>query len=135
MRRRLRLLLQYRAANRLRIRPGKRRLEGRHCVENHAKQEEVAPRISFLAPHLLGRHVADRSQHRAGIGESREAAGGLKIGNRLNEGQTEIKDLDVAALGQKDVFRFEVPVSNPFRMRRRQSFSNGRPNIRRPPPG
>src|SRR5262245_1058324 len=40
-----------------------------HLIEDHPKAEDVRAMIGILAPHLLGRHVAYGSHHRARISD------------------------------------------------------------------
>ena len=42
---------------------------GRHLVHDNSEGKQVGAGIQFLAPHLLGRHIGDRAQGRAGAGK------------------------------------------------------------------
>jgi len=58
----------------------KREHTGRHLVEHRAEGKQVAPRVQFLAPGLLRRHVGDGADGGAGIGQL--LVDGERVGGR-----------------------------------------------------
>ncbi len=77
-----------------------RPLAGQHFVDHHAQRKHVGTRVEFAFGDLLGRHVGWRADH---AGQLR----GLAVDEMRG---AEVADLDVAALGQHDVFRLQVAV-------------------------
>src|SRR5208282_5362473 len=85
-----------------------------------SKRKQVRAGVEFPAPHLFGRHVGDRAQHRSGAGEV-GLVHGLSCGYgfvggaaRHYLGKPKVEDLGVAALGDEDVCRLDVAVNNAF---------------------
>src|SRR5260370_14015096 len=93
-----------------------------HLVQCDSKRKQVGSRIQFLAPNLLGRHVRNGPNCRAGAGEylvcgDRRAYRCANAFRRLTKlRQSEIENLRVAALSEKDVRGLNVAVNNSFRM-------------------
>ena len=85
---------------------------GHHFVQDDAKREDVGPRVERIAQRLLGRHVQNRSNRGARIGERCRRLGGL--GDR---GKAEVEQLRVAARRDEDVRRLDVAVDDARRMR------------------
>lgn len=105
-------------------------LAGEHFIENRAEAEDVGARVGLLAAHLLGRHVAHRAHHRAGLGDGSFLRGVIRPQRRGEgtraagePGQAKIENLDPAIGRDKDVFRLQVAVHDPFFMRGRQPGS------------
>ena len=57
---------------------------GEHLVEHGAEREQVRARVDRLAAHLLRRHVADRAEHDAGVGDRRRT---VSVAPSLARGQ------------------------------------------------
>ena len=90
---------------------------GRHLVEHRAAREDVRPGVEGLAARLLGGHVRDRADRRAGAREVRLGHGGrhgavARAGaDGLRAlGQAEVEELRLAAPGHEDVGGLDVPV-------------------------
>ncbi len=91
-----------------------------HFVQHSAKGEQIATRIQFFRPRLLRRHIRYRAERRTGAGEmirarrtrfrvkSRNLARRTGCDHDLR--QSEVQNLGVAALGDKDVRWFDVAV-------------------------
>src|SRR5437867_972464 len=77
-----------------------------------------------LAAHLFGRHVSNRTHHSARI--CLDAHGWrvrVDLGFRLRElRETKIENLYAAIIGDEDVFRFEIAMSNSLRVRRSEAM-------------
>ena len=91
-----------------------------HLVEHRPEREDVGARVGGLAAHLLGRHVADRSQDRARL---RRARGGRRAGlaavapAAFPFREAEVEDLQPALPGDEDVLRLQVAVDDPLVVR------------------
>ncbi len=48
---------------------GERQLARRHFIQDDAERKKIGARVERLAEHLLGRHVGDGAERRAGAGE------------------------------------------------------------------
>ena len=91
-----------------------RPLAGEHLVEHGAKAEDIRPVIDALPPHLLGRHVAHRAEHEAGIGlgalgQSVAALGWLAF-SELRD--AEVENLHAAVSRDEQVLRLEIAVDD-----------------------
>ena len=105
--------------------PAERPLARQHLVEDRPEREEVAPLVRRPASHLLGRHVAHRPEHHAGLRAAGDRPGiGLApvAPVQLQLRETEVQDLDPPVLRQKDVLGLQVPVHDPLLVRRGQSL-------------
>jgi hypothetical protein len=100
-------------------------LPGRHLVEHRAERKEIGAGVGELSPRLLGRHVMHRSHHRSRHGEW----AGLRLGHelrdllaprrrRLDLRETEVQDLHLSAVVDHEIGGLQVPVRDPFRVRR-----------------
>src|SRR5208282_2088665 len=103
-------------------------LPGGHFIEDGTKGEEVAPRIEFLRPHLLGRHISDGTECGTRTGQVLviDIDSGLRVVRcnlvrRTRSGrdpwQSEIKNLGVTALGDENVRSLDVAVNDASRVR------------------
>ena len=83
--------------------------------------------IQRAPPHLLGRHVAQRSHHDARLRvlrlrrRARFVAGLLVLGPLR---QTEVEDLQVAVFRDEEVFGLQVSVDDPLLVRRGEAFGD-----------
>ena len=103
---RRRRLGQHLGHDRLRGRPGERRLAGQHLVGHAAQRVDVAPgRDLALAHRLLGTHVVRRAERHPGLGHP--AAARLARG----QGDAEVGDQRLAVV-QQDVLGLDVAVDH-----------------------
>ena len=119
-----------------------RQLAGRHFIEDDAQGEDIAPRVEAPAPRLLGAHVAQRSQDRAGNGlglfhgqgPGRRRSGGVaSLGARIHQlGQPEVQDLGVAVARDHDIIRLDIPVDDARAVRPGQAFGDLKPDLHGP---
>ena len=122
--REIRRLLRQDRRDRVRRRvPAERALAREHLVQDRPEGEEVGPLVRGLPAHLLGRHVAHRPEHDAGLraagdGAHVRLAALVLLGLELRE--TEVEDLDPAVLRQEQVLGLQVPVDDPLLVRRRE---------------
>ena len=94
-----------------------------HLVEHGAEREDVRARVGFLALELLGRHVLEGPEDRAGLrevrgaghGRQRRQAGLLRHG-RHRLGEAEVEQLH-ARLRDHDVAGLQIPVHDPLPVR------------------
>ena len=105
-----------------------RPMPAEQLVKNAAEREDVAPLIGLEALGLLGRHVADSAEYRAGGGATKgrgrvgEIAFRAAVLQKLRE--AEVEDLHGAAAGQRDVRRFQVAVTDPLLVRGLERIEN-----------
>jgi hypothetical protein len=110
----------------------KRERARRHLVEDDAEREEVGAGVEIFGTGLLGRHVRNGAERRAGAGQivfvdaGCVCGGGLagRSGGRRELGEAEIQHLGVAALGNKDVGRLDVAVDDALGMRGVEAVGN-----------
>ena len=103
--------------------PAEGALAREHLVQDRPEGEEVRPLVRGLPPHLLGRHVAHRPEHDAGLRAAGDGAhvrlsALVLLGLELRE--PEVEDLDPAVLRQEKVLGLQVPVHDPLLVRRRE---------------
>ncbi len=85
-----------------------------HLVEDRAHGKLVRTKVEGLAAGLLGRHVADRAEHRAGLRRLSGRQIRDLLGLLLEElGEPEVEDLDRAVLRDHHVLGLQVPVDDP----------------------
>ena len=100
----------------------KRLLSGDELIQDGAEREDVGAMVNIFRAHLLGRHVTDSSHHRASLG----ALGKRRFRTRsvfalANLGKAEVQNLHPPLIGEKQVFRLQIAMDDPFFMRRRQA--------------
>jgi hypothetical protein len=106
-----------------------RPLAREHLEEHDAEGEDVRPVVHRVAANLLGRHVADRAHHHAGLGSTsdhrrrrRLAAAGAD--RRDLAGETEVEDLHVPVARDEHVLGLQVAMDDALRMRGREALGN-----------
>ena len=119
--------IQNRIENYCRGIAAERQRPGRHLIENAAKREEVGARVQFFAARLLGRHVRNRADRCARTGQMFEFDGGRRcrshVPHRASERvarhlrQSEVQNLGVAPLGDKNIGGLDVAVDDSFGVR------------------
>ncbi len=106
-----------------------RQRAGRHFIQDRAEREQVGACVQFLAAHLFGRHVGDGAERRARAGEVRliddsgnGVGGGCGAADRGRAelrylGETEIQDLGMTAIRNKDVGGLDITMNDALTMR------------------
>jgi hypothetical protein len=98
------------------------RLAGRHLVKHYAKRENISARVELLPLHLFRRHIGHGAHGGAIGGEVPDFLGEViwaAVGSRRTGfGNTEIENLGVLALGDKDISGFDVAVNDLCGVRR-----------------
>ncbi len=99
-----------------------------HFVQDDTERKEIGARIQGFAAGLFGRHVghgADRGAHDGRVEARAGIVGGASRPDLRGElGQPEVQDLHLTAFRDEDVCRLDVPVENPFGMRRIQGIGH-----------
>ena len=129
MTRRDRFLVQDRVQRSDHVAGGKGLLAGRHFVKHDSEREQIAPRVQFFAARLLRRHINRCSRNHAHR-RQRVFHGGIarsRIARRL--GQSEIEDLGLTALPNKNIGRLDVAMNDPLGVRSRQSIGHLDANV------
>ena len=93
---------------------------GGHLVEDRAERELVRAEVHGAAGGLLGRHVAHRPEHGAGLRarDRRRHVRPAPVGLRLDQlGEAEVQDLQVAVARQHQVLGLQVAVDDAVRVR------------------
>src|SRR5260221_2732881 len=91
----------------------KRKFSGGHFVQHYAKREQVGPRIQFFPARLLGRHVRNRAQRRAGAGQVLFGRSGQL--RSLDDGGSVVSS---AYLGLNKIQNLRLPASRYEQLRR-----------------
>ena len=91
-----------------------------HLVQDRAERKDVGSLVRRPAADLFGRHISNGSKDGARLrSQRRRLAAGQSGMLRLDQlRQTEVEDFDSSILGDEDVLRLQVPVDDPFFMRR-----------------
>ena len=96
-------------------------MRGRHFVEHGAEREQVAASIDFFRARLLGRHISGGAEGGAVAGEMLFVDRGVvrsieALARRIGRGHdlrdSEVENLGVATLGDKDVGGLDVPMND-----------------------
>ena len=93
---------------------------GEQLVQQTTKCPDVGALVDRQPARLFRTHVGGRSEDDAGLG-CHGRAGGLRRGGVEALRDTEVQDLDVSFLGQRDVARLQVAVNDPLFVRRVES--------------
>jgi hypothetical protein len=94
--------------------------------QRHRERELIGARVDRLAGQLLGRHVAERADHRPGLGRDHLAAGRalvVAVARGDGPGQAEVGDPRPAVVADHDVVGLDVAVDHAGRVRRRQAVA------------
>jgi hypothetical protein len=98
------------------------RLAGRYLVKHYAKRENISARVELLPLHLFRRRIGHGAHGGAIGGEVPDFLGEViwaAVGSRRTGfGNTEIENLGVLALGDKDISGFDVAVNDLCGVRR-----------------
>ena len=128
--------VQDRFENRCRTVATERHPPRRHLIENSPKREQIAPRIQFLRPRLLRRHVSDGAERRTGTGQVRpfldcghlRVCGSRCISQPVAGGRhlckAKVQNLGVAPFGHKNVGGLDVAMDDSFGVSGVQSIGN-----------
>ncbi len=82
--------------------------------------------VGFIPAHLFRRHVPDGSKDDPRR-RSPSPRGSLRVvfGERAFDfGEPEVEDLDQTVFGQKEIVRLEIPVDDPFAVRRTETAAD-----------
>ena len=115
-----RIRLQNRVHRLDRRRAGERAFGGQHLVEHRAEREDVGARVGLLPADLLGRHVAERAHHDAGLGQRLRPRDVRVLVDRLL-GETEVENLDASVGRDEQVGWLDVAVRDALFVRRREA--------------
>jgi hypothetical protein len=103
---------------------------GEHLVQHDAEGEQIGARVDGLPAHLLGSHVANRTEDDAVAGDRGACFERARsIGGRRGTGQTEIENLDVPGGGQEHVLRLEIAVHDALVVRGGQPAGDLRSDV------
>ena len=83
-----------------------------HLVQNGSEAEDVAPVIDGFSAQLLRRHVGNRPNDSAVLGDRRETVDGLTFCRGLKLGYSKVEDFDPAIMSDKQVFRLQIAVDD-----------------------
>jgi hypothetical protein len=126
--------IQNRLEDRGRTFSPERHQTGRHFVKNGSEGKQIRSPIEILAPGLLGGHVSHSANGRAGAGEvlvvhgvsrgvcGRNLAGGNTMGRDF--GQSEVENLGMTAVGNKDVGWLDVTMDDALVVSRIEGIGN-----------
>ena len=112
---------------------GKRRTAGRHFVQDQSEREEVRSRVHLFAAQLLGRHVGQRADRDARVGQEGSGLGSRRCrvvwrNARVCFGDAEVENLR-SARGQQDVGGLDVAVDDAGGMSRLEGVGEGRADL------
>ena len=101
----------------------KRVRAGHGFVEHHAQREDVRPAVDLVPPHLFRRHVGQRAQDGAALGQIRT---GLRLGipSVHTLGQPEVEHLHMPACREHDVRRLQVAMDDLGGLRRFEGLAD-----------
>jgi len=117
--------------------PHKRRTAGRHFVQHQPEREEVRSRIDLFAAQLLWRHVGQRTDCAARVGQERT---GFELRRRrvsMRSARVGLDEAEVENLrsvrGQQDVGGLDIAVDDAGGMSRLKGVGEGRADLEEGP--